>query len=412
MQRLTTVDDYKPFIGKEAVERIKKKAEPLKNLHLVNVNSTYSGGGVAEIMASWTLLMDGLGIKTGWRIVHGPPDFFTVTKKMHNALQGGKVVPTRQELQLYEEVNFENSVRNHLDHDLVIIHDPQPLPLINHYTKRGPWIWRCHVDLSHPNPRLWNYLTRFLEKYDASVFSLKEYMQQLSIPQVFFMPAIDPFTLKNRDLSEQEMEKLLQRYNILTDLPLVVQVSRFDPWKDPKGVIEAFKIARKEVEATLVLLGNVATDDPEGPEVYESLLGSREERIIILSCQDSALVNTLQRKAAVVVQKSIREGFGLTVTEAMWKEAAVIGGRVGGIRHQIEDGVNGFLVSTVDQTADRIVRLLKDPKLRARMGKNAKETVRKRFLMTRYLEQYLNLFNSFETSYRLKGTVTTIRDVG
>jgi len=394
------------------VERIKKKAEPLRNLHLVNVNSTYYGGGVAEIMASWTLLMDGLGIKTGWRIVHGPPDFFTVTKKMHNALQGGKVVPTKQELQLYEEVNFENSVRNHLDHDLVIIHDPQPLPLINHYTKRGPWIWRCHVDLSHPNPRLWNYLTRFLEKYDASVFSLKEYMQQLSIPQVFFMPAIDPFTLKNRDLSEQEMEKLLQRYNIPTDLPLVVQVSRFDPWKDPQGVIEAFKIARKEVEATLVLLGNVATDDPEGPEVYESLLGSREQRIIILSCQDSALVNTLQRKAAVVIQKSLREGFGLTVTEAMWKGAAVIGGRVGGIRHQIEDGVNGFLVSTVDQTADRIVRLVKDRKLRERMGKNARETVRKRFLMTRYLEQYLNLFNSFETSYRLKGTVTTIRDVG
>jgi len=412
MQKLITVDDYQPFIGKEAVERIKKKAEPLKNLHLVNVNSTYSGGGVAEIMASWTLLMDGLGIKTGWRIVHGPPDFFTVTKKMHNALQGGKVVPTRQELQLYEEVNFENSVRNHLDHDLVIIHDPQPLPLINHYTKRGPWIWRCHVDLSHPNPRLWSYLARFLEKYDASVFSLKEYMQQLSIPQVFFMPAIDPFTLKNRDLSEPEMEKLLQRYNIPTDLPLVVQISRFDPWKDPQGVIEAFKIARKEVEATLVLLGNVATDDPEGPEVYESLLGSREERIIILSCQDSALVNALQRKAAVVVQKSIREGFGLTVTEAMWKEAAVIGGRVGGIRHQIEDGVNGFLVSTVAQTADRIVRLLKDRKLRQRIGKNARESVRKRFLMTRYLEQYLNLFNSFETSYRLKGTVTTIRDVG
>jgi trehalose synthase len=411
MQRLMTVDDYQPFIGKEAVERIKKKAEPLKDLHLVNVNSTYYGGGVAEIMASWTLLMDGLGIKTGWRIVHGPPDFFTVTKKMHNALQGRKVVPTKQELQLYEEVNFENSVRNHLDHDLVIIHDPQPLPLINHYTKRGPWIWRCHVDLSHPNPRIWNYLVRFVEKYDAAVFSLKEYMQQLSIPQVFFMPAIDPFTLKNRDLSEPEMEKLLQRYNIPTDLPLVVQVSRFDPWKDPQGVIEAFKIARKEVEATLVLLGNVATDDPEGPEVYESLLGSREERIIILSCQDSALVNALQRKAAVVVQKSIREGFGLTVTEAMWKGAAVIGGKVGGIRNQIEDGVSGFLVTSVSQTADRIVRLLKDRKLRARMGKNARETVRKRFLMTRYLEQYLNLFNSFETSYRLKGTVTTIRDV-
>jgi trehalose synthase len=203
-------------------------------------------------------------------------------------------------------------------------------------------------------------------------------------------------------MSESEIKERLDHYEIPTDLPLVVQISRFDRWKDPEGVIEAFKIARKEVDATLVLLGNVATDDPEGTEVYESLLDCREERIIILSHQDTALVNALQRRAAVVLQKSIREGFGLTVAEAMWKGAAVIGGNVGGIRYQIRNGVNGFLVSSVEEAAARMVQLIKDRKLRQRMGQKAKETVRKKFLLTRYLEQYLDLFSSFETIYRLK----------
>jgi trehalose synthase len=216
------------------------------------------------------------------------------------------------------------------------------------------------------------------------------------------MPAIDPFAILNREMNEKEINERLDHYHIPTDLPLVVQISRFDRWKDPEGVIKAFKIARKEVDATLVLLGNVATDDPEGPEVYESLLDCREERIIILSHQDTALVNALQRKAAVVLQKSIREGFGLTVSEAMWKGTPVIGGKVGGIRYQIDDGKNGFLVSSIEEAAERIVQVVKNKKLRERLGKNAKEKVRRHFLLTRYLEQYLDLFNSFETVYRLR----------
>ncbi len=285
-QKLVQLEDYKQFVGARAIDRIRKKAQSLQHLHVAHLNSTYYGGGVAELLTSLTLLMNSLGIKTDWRIIHGPPDFFSITKKMHNALQGGKINLSNRKITIYEAVIHENAVRNHLeDHNMVIIHDPQPLPLI------------------------------------------------------------------------------------------------------------------------LVLLGDIATDDPEGPEVYESLLDNREERIIILSQQDTALVNALQRTAAVVLQKSLREGFGLTVTEAMWKGAAVVGGNVGGICHQIQDGVNGFLVSSVREAAERIVQLVKDKKLRFQLGQKAKETVKKRFLLTRYAEQYLDLFNSFEVVYRLKKMV-------
>ena len=402
-QRITQIEDYEPLVGAETIERIKRKAKRLQHLHVANVNATYYGGGVAELLTSLTLLMNSVGVKTGWRVIQGAPDFFTITKKMHNALQGGEINLSDRKMEIYEEVIYENAIRNHLEnHNMVIIHDPQPLPMINHYKKNGPWIWRCHIDLSNLNRELWDYLHPFIEKYDAVILSIKDYKQKLKTPQLFFMPAIDPFSILNREMSESEIKERLDHYEIPTDLPLVVQISRFDRWKDPEGVIEAFKIARKEVDATLVLLGNVATDDPEGSEVYESLLDCREERIIILSHQDTALVNALQRRAAVVLQKSIREGFGLTVAEAMWKGAAVIGGNVGGIRYQIRNGVNGFLVSSVEEAAARMVQLIKDRKLRQRMGQKAKETVRKNFLLTRYLEQYLDLFRSFETIYRLK----------
>jgi trehalose synthase len=233
--------------------------------------------------------------------------------------------------------------------------------------------------------------------------SRREYAQKLNTPQLFFMPAIDPFSITNRELSNHQIEERLNHYHIPTDLPLVVQISRFDRWKDPGGVIQAFKLARKEVDCTLVLLGNVATDDPEGDEVYRSLLGCREERILILTVQDGALVNALQRRAAVVLQKSIREGFGLTVTEAMWKGAAVIGGNVGGIRYQIENGVNGYLVSSVEEAADRIVQLVTDEKLRKEMGGRARESVKQKFLLSRYLEQYLDLFNAIEPVFKIRG---------
>jgi len=404
--RIVQVEDYEQFVGAETIERIREKARLLQDLHVVNVNSTYYGGGVSQLLSSSTLLMNSLGIKTGWRAIHGPPDFFSVTKKIHNALQGGKINLTDRKMQLYEQVVYENAIRNHLDHDVVIVHDPQPLPMINHYRKDCPWIWRCHIDLSRPNRELWNYLIPFIEKYDAVILSSKDYRQKLKTPQLFFMPAIDPFSITNQEMSQDEIDERLNYHSIPTDLPLVVQISRFDRWKDPEGVIQAFKLARKKADCTLVLLGNVATDDPEGEEVYKSLLDCQEERIIILSRQDGALVNALQRRAAVVLQKSIREGFGLTVAEAMWKGTPVIGGNVGGIRYQIEDGVNGFLVSSVEEAAGRVVQLVKDRKLREELGQKAKETVRQKFLLTRYLEQYLDLLNSFEADFRLSDAMS------
>jgi trehalose synthase len=396
------VEEYGKYIGAEAVDRIYKKAKKLRDFHILHVNSTYYGGGVAEMLSSLTLLFNSLGIKTGWRVIQGSPDFFSITKKMHNALQGGKINLTKRKMQIYEDVIYENAIRNHLQHDIVVINDPQPLPMINHYRKRGPWIWRCHIDLTNPNKRLWSYLSHFIERYDAAVLTLKEYKQKISTPQLFFLPAINPFSIKNRRLSKKESDERLKHYEIPTDLPLVVQISRFDRWKDPEGVIKAFKLARKEVDCTLVLLGNVATDDPEGADIYHSLIDCREERIIILSHQDTALVNALQSRAAVVLQKSIREGFGLTVAEAMWKGTPIIGGNVGGIRYQIEDGVNGFLVNSIEEAAKRIVQIVKDKKRGKNMGQKAKETVRKNFLMTRLVEQYLDLFSSFETNFRLR----------
>ena len=402
--RMVSVEDYEAFVGTPTVERILEKAYRLRDLHVVHINSTYYGGGVAEILASLTLLMNGAGIKTGWRVIQGRPDFFSVTKKMHNALQGGEINLTDLKLAIYEEVAFENAMRLHLDHDIIIVHDPQPLPLIRHFRKWAPWVWRCHVDLSAPNPSLWAYLSRFIEQYDAVVLSLPEYAQRLKTAQRFIMPAINPFSTTNKDLSDAEIDDRLKHYDMPTDLPLVVQVSRFDKWKDPQGVIDAFRIARKEVDCALVLVGNVATDDPEGQEVFESLCKCRDGEIRVLSVQDSALVNALQRRAAVVLQKSTREGFGLTVAEAMWKGTPVIGGNVGGIRHQIRDGENGFLVDTVEQAAARIVQLVKDPKLRQKLGGKARETVRERFLLTRLMEEWLDLIGAFDARFPLRNT--------
>jgi trehalose synthase len=398
-----TLADYEPLIGGEAVQRISEKANPLHDFHVANVNATYYGGGVASLLQSLTLLMNSVGIRTGWRVIQGSPDFFSVTKKMHNALQGNSINLTQQKKDVYESVIAENAVRNHLDHDIVIVHDPQPLPMITHYRRRGPWIWRCHVDMTQPDKGVLRYLSQYIEKYDAIVLTLDEYRQTWNTPQVFIQPAINPFSIANRELSEQEITERLEHYNIPTDLPIITQISRFDRWKDPSGVISAFHIARKEVDATLVLLGNIATDDPEGAKVYESILERKEERVIILCHQDSALVNALQRRSTVVLQKSVREGFGLTVAEAMWKGTPVIGGNVGGIKHQIRDGEDGFLVSTVEEAAARIVQLLKNQSKRNEMGKQARETVRRRYLLTRYLEEYIDLFASFEARYRIRG---------
>ncbi len=397
------IEDYEPYVGAEQIERILQKAKALADCKVVHVNSTYYGGGVAEILDPLSLLMNNVGIDTSWLLIKGEPDFFSVTKKMHNALQGGKINFTEMKTTIYEDSLQKNAIRMNLnDFGRVVIHDPQPLFLINHFKKSCPWIWRCHIDLSSPDQELWDYMAPVVERYDAMIVSSESYKRSVQVPQLIFMPAIDPFSIKNKELSQAEIDERLEHYQIPTDLPLVVQISRFDTWKDPVGVIEAFKKARREVDATLVLLGNIASDDPEGPQIYESLLEQAEDRIILISQDDSALVNALQRSAAVVLQKSIREGFGLTVTEAMWKGTPVIGGNVGGIPLQIQDGYDGFLVSSVDEAAERIVTLLKYANLREQMGRRARENVGKKFLLSRLLEQYIDLLDAFDISFHLR----------
>jgi trehalose synthase len=395
---LHTLEQYEPLIGAAAVERIAAKADLVRTMRVAHISSTFYGGGVTELLTPLTLMMNAMGIETDWHLIQGTPGFFGCTKKLHNTLQGENLEFSDAEKTIYEQVVFENATRLHLDDcDAIIVHDPQPLPLITHFADREmPWLWQCHVDLSSPHAPVWAYLRQFIEQYNAAVFSLPEYGQDIKIDQQFVTPAIDPFSAKNREMADQEIREFLNNYKIPTDRPLVTQISRFDRWKDPMGVIEAFRKAKKQVDCTLVLVGNNASDDPEGGKILETIEDVADEGIIVLAVDDPTLVNALQRAAAVVLQKSTREGFGLTVTEAMWKGAAVIGGDVGGIRHQIKDEWNGFLVSTPDQAAARMVQLLKDPGLRKQIGSRAKESVRQKFLMSRLLEDWLDLLCRYE----------------
>lgn len=395
---LHSLAQYEPIIGARAAERIAAKADRLGTLRVAHVSSTFYGGGVTEILTPLTLMMNAIGIETDWHLIQGTPAFFGCTKKLHNMLQGADIEFPEVDRAIYEQVVFENATRIHLEEcDAVIVHDPQPLPLVQYVAERRmPWFWQCHVDLSSPHPPTWNYLLEFVRQYDAAVFSLPEYAQDLSIDELFVTPAINPFSAKNVELSDREIRDCLAQHGIPTDRPLVAQISRFDVWKDPKGVIEAFRKARHEVDCRLVLVGNNASDDPEGGAILEDIMNSIDEEIIVLAVDDPILVNALQRHAAVILQKSTREGFGLTVTEAMWKGAAVIGGNVGGIRRQIADGENGFLVSSVDQAAARIVQVVKDAALRQRLGQRAKETVREKFLMSRLLEDWLDLLARYQ----------------
>src|SRR5215216_3617924 len=399
---LHTLEQYEPLIGAATLQRIAAKANRVRTMRVAHISSTFYGGGVTELLTPLTLMMNAIGIETDWHLIQGTPGFFGCTKMLHNALQGQNVEFSEAERAIYEEVVFENATRLHLDDcDAVIVHDPQPLPLITHFPDlEMPWLWQCHIDLSSPYPPVWTYLRGFIERYDAAVVSLPEYAQDLSLDQHFVTPAIDPFSAKNRDLSDNEIHEFLRSYKIPTDRPLVTQISRFDRWKDPMGVIDAFRKARERVECTLVLVGNNASDDPEGEKILEGIESVADERIIVLAVDDPTLVNALQRHAAVVLQKSTREGFGLTVAEAMWKGAAVIGGDDGGIRHQIKDEWNGFLVRTPDQAAERIVQVLKDSRLRERIGSRAKDSVREKFLMSRLLEDWLDLLASYERPLR------------
>lgn len=398
---MRSLEDYHKIVGDEVITSIHKKARSLYERHILHINSTYQGGGVAEILTSLVPLMNDIGIDTGWRIMQGNPDFFQITKKFHNALQGNGINFTEMKKKLYLLANENFSVYTHINHDCVIIHDPQPLPQIKFYAKRQPWIWRCHADLSNPNGKLWAFLKNFILRYDLVVVSNDNYRQKdLPLEQKVCYPAIDPLSHKNMELSERDLTKNLKKFSIPTDKPLITQVSRFDRWKDPTGVIEVFKLVKKKVDCRLILCGSMAADDPEGWNIYERVHRKANDfiksgEVILLTSESNILVNALQRISKVVIQKSIREGFGLTVSEALWKETPVIASKIGGIPLQIVDGENGFLVDSFDTKgfADRIVRILQDPALGEEMGRKGKEHIRKNFLITRLLSDYLSVLN-------------------
>jgi trehalose synthase len=397
------VNRYRKVVGKETIDRMIEGANKFNKKHIVCISSTYQGGGVAEMLNSLVPLFDDLGIDVGWRILHGSPDFFTVTKKFHNALQGEKINFSDLKRELYYETNRRFAKFTHLYHDMVIVHDPQPLPLIDFYQKNQPWVFRCHIDISQPNPLVWEYLGGFIGKYNHMVISQESYKKEdIPIPQSVIFPAIDPLSLKNRPIPENSMNKYLSKFGIYRDKPIIAQVSRFDKFKDPKGVLKIFNLVRRERECQLVLLGSMATDDPEGQKVYHDVLREREKNafkddVKIIVVDNDVLVNSLQRVADVIIQKSLKEGFGLVVSEALYKETPVVASNVGGIPHQIKDGVNGFLHDPYDVVgfAGSVLKILGDPELRSELGKNGKDHVRKNFLVTRLILDWFDLFERY-----------------
>ncbi len=397
------LEDYRKIVGDEFISEVYRLARPLYRKHVLHINSTYQGGGVAEILTSLVSLMNDIGLDAGWRILHGNHDFFTITKKFHNGLQGEEINLSKIKQHIYTQTNATFSVFTHIDHDCVIVHDPQPLPLITYYKKRQPWIWRCHIDLSHPQTNLWDYLKSFLLQYDGVVVSKDTYLRgDLPVEQHIISPAIDPLTSKNKEVNDGIIPKILKQFNIPTDKPLITQISRFDKWKDPLGVLKVFRMVKKSVDCRLVLCGSMAPDDPEGLNLYErvketAMQDIQKGDVILITVENDLLVNVLQRVSSVIIQKSIREGFGLTVTEALWKGTPVVASNIGGIPLQIKDKETGFLLKPNDLKGftDRICTILKDPTMAKKLGHQGKEYVRKHFLITRLLKDYLMLLKAY-----------------
>ena len=400
MDNQSVLEKYEQVVGRDVIEHLRQLAQPLKGLCVVHVNATRVGGGVAEILHKMVPFMEELGIKTRWEVIEGESVFYQCTKSFHNAIQGNRVSIPESFLKIYEDTNektaeiLEGALH---DADIVIIHDPQPAALIRHFKgHKGKWVWRCHIDASKPFRPVWRYLRNFVSDYDASIFSLASFAQNLLHPVYLIAPSIDPLHEKNIDLGSDEIESIYSRFDINPERPMVLQVSRYDRFKDPLGVIEAYKLAKKFIPALqLVLAGGGASDDPEGEIVLNEVrTASRDDsdlKVLLLPADAHRTINALQRASDIVLQKSIKEGFGLTVTEALWKRKPVIGGNTGGIRMQVIDHHTGFLVNTPEGAALRIRYLLKKPDLMEEMGMKSKEFVRDNFLITRHLREYLTL---------------------
>ncbi len=399
-----SLEALRPVAGDEAVETLRELAAPLRGLRVLHVNATAFGGGVAEILATHIPLLRDLGLEAEWRVIHGDDAFFRVTKAMHNGLQGMELPFTPEMQAIWQEGNCRNATSMEGDYDAIFIHDPQPAGIPSLRERRGArlWIWRCHIDTSAPNPAFWSFLLPYLSVYDAAIFTMAEYVGP-GFPAsrvAIIPPTIDPLSPKNAPMEADEARAIVARFGVDVRRPLLLQVSRFDPWKDPLGVIDAYRrVKRERPEVQLALVGSMAHDDPEGWFYYDRTLrhaGEDPDLHVLHNFHGVGAweVNAFQRSADVVIQKSLREGFGLTVTEALWKGKPVIGGRVGGIPLQVLDGETGYLVQSVEECAERALELLAHPERARALGERGREHVRRNFLCTRGLRDELMLLRS------------------
>ena len=395
------IDQYRAIVGNEEIEKIMIISEELKNISITHVNSTAFGGGVAEILYSLVPLMNSIGIKTIWEVIEAPLEFFNVTKKIHNSLQGASIDLSKDEIELYLKVNEDNALNKlKLETTHVIVHDPQPLGIRKFLGNDRKWIWRCHIDLSKPHRSTWNFISRLLRGYHASIYHLKEYVHPEAPTKIKYImpPSIDPLSDKNRELSWSEVERILNKFGVDPEKPIIIQVARFDPWKDPIGAIDTYRIVKRKIpNVQLLLIASMAHDDPEGWIYFEKTIrhAGEDPNIYFLTNLvgvGAKEVNAFQRASTVALQLSIREGFGLAVTEAMWKKKPIVARPSGGIKLQVIDGVNGYLVQNIEDAAEKIIHLIKNRDLRERMGENAYRHVLENFIITRHLEKYLNLF--------------------
>ena len=395
------LSDYKVVVGRDVVGELYTLASHVGNRSIKMVNSTAVGGGVAEMLHRVVPLLNELGIETKWEVIKGGADFFDITKAFHNALQGKEEHFAQEVFETYLAYNEMNYQEMSFDEDLIVIHDPQPAALIKWQKEReNKWVWRCHIDMSHPNQQVWDFLRSYVELYDAAIFSSPLFSPRLKIPQYRFYPAIDPLADKNRELDGNYITSVLEKYEIPQDRSIVTQISRYDPWKDPIGVIQAFKMAKKHVDCRLLLVGDKAADDPEAEEILaqvnEAAGDDPDIKIIFLTHSIPTEINAFQRASDIVLQKSIREGFALTVSEALWKYRPVIGGAVGGIPAQIIHGYTGMLVHSVEGASLQIRSLLQQPELAKRLGENGHQRVKDEFLITKLLKRYLLLLLALE----------------
>lgn len=398
---MTKIRDYQEIVGANVIDELELFGGKLKDVSVQNINSTAVGGGVAEILMRMIPLLQELGVNAFWNVIKGGERFFEVTKKMHNALHGKEVTFSKEEIALFEETNEVNSHQMDLRGDVLFIHDPQPIALIKRRPELGrKWVWRCHIDFSQPDPFTWNYLKKYIEQYDVSIFSAPAFARELSIPQVLIPPSIDPLSDKNKELMPEVIDEVLERFHIDKKRPIVTQISRFDYLKDPVGVVRVFRQVKKYVDCQLVLAGGGATDDPEGAavlaEVREEAANDPDIFLLLLPPASDIEINALQRASSVVLQKSLREGFGLTVAEALWKAKPVIAGAVGGIPLQITHKYSGLLSHTIEGTAFALKQLLQEPEYAKKLGQNGREHVRKNFLITRHVRDYMLLLLSLD----------------